>query len=72
LKWKLSITLVLILPSRIRGFVIYSDVSNKRLGYVLMQQIKVIAYASRQLKPHEVNYPVHDLELVAIVFALKV
>ena len=37
-----------------------------------MQDRKVIAYASRQLKPHEVNYPTHDLELAAIVFALKI
>jgi hypothetical protein len=72
LKWKLTTTLVLVLPSRIGGFVVYSDVSNRGLGYVLMQHIKVIAYTSKQLKPHEVNYLVHDLELDAIVFALKV
>ncbi|KAL8098134.1 hypothetical protein AgCh_031053 [Apium graveolens] len=52
-------------------FVIYSDASLKGLGCALMQQDKVIAYASRQLKPHEQTYPVHDLELAAIVFALK-
>ena len=51
--------------------VIYSDVSLKGLGCVLMQRSKVIAYASRQLKPNELNYPVHDLELVAVVFSLK-
>ncbi|GJZ44835.1 putative reverse transcriptase domain-containing protein, partial [Tanacetum coccineum] len=53
------------------GFQIYSNASKKGLGCVLMQQWKVIAYASRQLKPYEVNYPTHDLELVAVVFALE-
>jgi hypothetical protein len=52
--------------------VVYSDASKKRLGCVLMQHGKVIAYASRQLKAHEVNYPVHDLELAAVEFALRV
>jgi len=47
-------------------------VSSKGLGSVLMQGDNVIAYASRQLKTHEENYPAHDLELAAIVFALKV
>nr|GFD10450.1 retrotransposon protein, putative, Ty3-gypsy subclass [Tanacetum cinerariifolium] len=51
---------------------IYSDASKKGLGYVLMQYGKVIAYASRQLNPYEVNYPTHDLELVVVVFALKI
>ncbi|KAA3465831.1 DNA/RNA polymerases superfamily protein [Gossypium australe] len=55
-----------------KGFVIYSDVSLNGLGCILMQEGKVIAYASRQLKPHEMNYPTHDLELAAIVFALKI
>nr|GFD38036.1 putative reverse transcriptase domain-containing protein [Tanacetum cinerariifolium] len=48
------------------------DASKKGLGCVLMQHGKVIAYASRQLKPYEVNYPTHDLELAAVVFALKI
>ncbi|KAL0539548.1 hypothetical protein IC582_023763 [Cucumis melo] len=52
--------------------VIYSDASKKGLGYVLMEQGKVVAYASRQLKSHEQNYPTHDLELEAVVFALKI
>lgn len=64
--------MVLVLPSRIWGFVVYNDVSNRGLGYMLIHHIKVIAYASRQLKPREFNYPVHDLELAAVVFALKV
>ena len=51
---------------------IFSDASLNGLGCVLMQEGKVVAYASRQLKPHERNYPTHDLELVAIVFALKI
>nr|GEX68756.1 retrotransposon protein, putative, Ty3-gypsy subclass [Tanacetum cinerariifolium] len=56
-----------------RRFVeIYSDASKKGLGCVLMEHGKVIAYASRQLKPFEVNYPTHDLELAAVVFALKI
>ncbi|XP_020094102.1 uncharacterized protein LOC109714088 [Ananas comosus] len=53
------------------GFVIYSDASHSGLGYVLMQYGRVIAYASRQLKNYEKNYPTHDLELAAVVFALK-
>ncbi|KAI3698239.1 hypothetical protein L6452_31352 [Arctium lappa] len=52
-------------------FVVYSDASKRGLGCVLIQRGKVIAYASRQLKVHEKNYPTHDLELAAVVFALK-
>ncbi|GJZ94565.1 zinc finger, CCHC-type, retrotransposon gag domain protein [Tanacetum coccineum] len=55
-----------------RWFSVYSDASKKGLGCVLMQHRKVIAYASRQLKPYEVNYLTHDLELAAVVFALKI
>jgi len=62
---------MLTLPSEIEGFIVYSDASRKGLGCVLMQHGRVIAYASRQLKTHEVNYPVHDLELAAVVFALR-
>ena len=51
---------------------IYSDASYQGLGCVLMQNGKVIAYASRQLQPHEGSYLVHDLELAAVVFALKI
>ncbi|GJV42988.1 putative nucleotidyltransferase, ribonuclease H [Tanacetum coccineum] len=53
-------------------FVVYCDASIKGLGAVLMQRMKVIAYASRQLKVHEKNYTTHDLELGAVVFALKI
>ena len=54
------------------GFVMFSDASRQGLGCVLMQNGRVIAYASRQLKNHEANYPTHDLELVTMVFALKI
>ena len=63
---------VLVQPEPGKEFVIYSDASLNGLGCVLMQEGKVIAYASRQLKPHERNYPIHDLKLAAIVFALKI
>ncbi|GJU25691.1 putative reverse transcriptase domain-containing protein [Tanacetum coccineum] len=58
-------------PNRVEDFVVYCDASNQGLGCVLMQRGKVIAYASRQLKTHEKNYTTHDLELGAVVFALK-
>ncbi|KAL5835343.1 hypothetical protein ACOSQ4_014840 [Xanthoceras sorbifolium] len=63
---------VLIQPVSGKDFVIYSDASHQGLGCVLMQEGKVVTYASRQLKTHEQNYPLHDLELAAIVFALKI
>ena len=53
-------------------YTVYTDASRSGLGYVLMQEGKVIVYASRQLKPHEQNYPTHDLELVVVIFALKI
>ncbi|KAA3473973.1 ty3-gypsy retrotransposon protein [Gossypium australe] len=59
-------------PLTNKEFIGYSDASLNGLGCVLMQEGKVIAYASRQLKPYEKNYPTHDLELAAIVFALKI
>ncbi|KAL3523596.1 hypothetical protein ACH5RR_016430 [Cinchona calisaya] len=72
LKQKLISAPILTLPSGMGGFTTYSDASSKGLGCVLMQNEKVIAYASRQLKPYEQNYPTHDLELAAVVFALKI
>nr|GFB43800.1 retrotransposon protein, putative, Ty3-gypsy subclass [Tanacetum cinerariifolium] len=72
LKQRLVSAPVLTLLFGTGGFQIYSDASKKGLGCVLMQHGKVIAYASRQLKPYEVNYPTHDLELAAVVFALKI
>ncbi|GJT10193.1 putative reverse transcriptase domain-containing protein [Tanacetum coccineum] len=62
---------ILSLPDVIEDFAVYCDASNQRLGCVLMQRGKVIAYASSQLKIHEKNYTTHDLELGAVVFALK-
>ena len=72
LKTRLTSAPILILPDGVDGFVVYYDASRVRLGCVLMQKGKVIAYAFRQLKPHEKNYPTHDLELAAVVFALKI
>ncbi|KAL0551906.1 hypothetical protein IC582_010998 [Cucumis melo] len=72
LKQKLVTAPVLTVPDGSGSFVIYSDASKNGLGCVLMQQGKVVAYASRQLKSHEQNYPTHDLELAAVVFALKI
>ncbi|GJU93904.1 putative reverse transcriptase domain-containing protein [Tanacetum coccineum] len=72
LKRRLVSSSVLTLPSGTCGYQICSDASKKSLGCVLMQHGKVIAYASRQLKPYEVNYPTHDLELATVVFALKI
>ncbi|KAL4022764.1 hypothetical protein IC575_016509 [Cucumis melo] len=72
LKQKLVTTPVLPVPDGSGSFVIYSDASKKALGCVLMQQGKVVAYASRQLKNHEQNYLTHDLELAVVVFALKI
>ncbi|GJS36514.1 putative reverse transcriptase domain-containing protein [Tanacetum coccineum] len=63
---------VLALPDRPKDFVVYCDASGLGLGCALMQRRKVIAYASRQLKIHEKNYTTHDLELGAVVFALKI
>jgi hypothetical protein len=63
---------MLALPSGIEGFVVYSDASKRGLGCVLMQHGRVIAYASRQLKSYKVNYPIHNLELAVVVFALRV
>ncbi|KAL4341455.1 hypothetical protein GQ457_08G021100 [Hibiscus cannabinus] len=72
LKHVLTHAPVLVQPESGKDFTVYSDASHLGLGCVLMQEGKVVAYASRQLKPHELNYPTHDLELAAIVFALKI
>ncbi|GJQ92027.1 putative reverse transcriptase domain-containing protein [Tanacetum coccineum] len=71
LKEKLCSAPILALPKGNENFVIYCDASHKGLGAILMQREKVIAYASRQLKIHKKNYPTLDLELGAVVFALK-
>ncbi|GKB09774.1 putative reverse transcriptase domain-containing protein [Tanacetum coccineum] len=62
---------ILALPQGAENCIVYCDASHKGLGAVLMQNEKVIAYASRQLKIHEKNYTTHDLELGAVVFALR-
>ncbi|GJS39134.1 reverse transcriptase domain-containing protein [Tanacetum coccineum] len=72
MKDKLCNALVLALPDGPEDFVVYCDASGLGLGCVLMQRGKVIAYASRQLKIHKKNYTTHDLELGAVVFALKI
>ncbi|GJU43548.1 putative reverse transcriptase domain-containing protein, partial [Tanacetum coccineum] len=72
LKQKLCSAPILALPEGSKDFIAYCDASKKGLGAVLMQREKVIAYASRQLKIHEKNYTTHDLELGAVVFALKI
>ncbi|GJR69274.1 putative reverse transcriptase domain-containing protein [Tanacetum coccineum] len=72
LKQKLCSAPILALPEGSKDFIAYCDASKKGLGAVLMQREKVISYASRQLKIHEKNYTTHDLELGAVVFALKI
>ncbi|GJV78725.1 putative reverse transcriptase domain-containing protein [Tanacetum coccineum] len=69
---KLCSALILALPEGSKDFIAYCDALKKGLGAVLMQREKVISYASRQLKIHEKNYTTHDLELGAVVFALKI
>ena len=72
LKRRLTSAPVLVLPSPSEPFVVYCDASKMGLGRVLMHDGKVVAYASRQLRVHERNYPTHDLELAAVVFVLKI
>jgi hypothetical protein len=72
LKKRLMSPPVLVMPDLQKGFDIYCDACGQGLGCVLMQEGHVIAYASRQLRKHELNYPTHDLELAAVVNALKI
>jgi len=72
LKRRLTSAPILVIPDVGKPFDVYCDASHLGLGCVLMQEKKAVAYASRQLKVHERNYPTHDLELAAIVFALKI
>ena len=72
LKRRLTSAPILIVRDRGQGYIIYYDASRAGLGCVLMQSERVVAYGSRQLKNHEQNYPTHDMELAAVVFALKI
>jgi hypothetical protein len=72
MKERLTTLPVLVLPQPDEPYEVYCDASHQGLGCVLMQHRKAVAYASRQLKNHEKNYPTHDLELAAVVFALKI
>jgi hypothetical protein len=72
LKQYLTSAPVLAQPDNSKPYEVYCDASGTCLGYVLMQENRVIAYASRALRPHEKNYPTHDLELAAVVHALKI
>ena len=63
---------MLILSNSEDKFTVYCDASRVGLGCVLIQKGKVVAYASRQFKKHEQNYPTHDLEIAAVIFALKI
>ena len=73
-EWKRSFTSapIIIVPERRERYTVYCDASQDGLGCVLMQSEKVMAYGSQQLKNHERCYPTHDMELAAIVFALKI
>ena len=69
---RLTAAPILIVLDRGQGYTLYCDASRAGLGCVLMQSGRVVAYGSRQLKNHEQNYPTHDMELAAVVFALKI
>jgi hypothetical protein len=72
LKKRLTSAPVLIQPALSKTFDIYCDASRQVLGCVLMQEGRLVSYATRQLKKHEENYPTHDLDLAAVVHALKI
>jgi hypothetical protein len=72
LKKRLTTALVLVMPDMEKPFSIYCDASGQGLGCVLMQDGRVVAYASQQLRKHEVNYPTHDSELAVVVHALMI
>ena len=72
LKMRLTSAPILIVPEGGQRYTMYHDASKNGLGCVLMQSGRVVAYGSRKLKNHEQNYPTHDMDLVAIVFGLKI
>jgi hypothetical protein len=72
LKKRLTIAPILVMPDLEKPFSIYCDVSGQGLGCLPMQDGRVVAYVSRQLRKHEVNYPTHDLELAVVVHTLKI
>ena len=72
LKRRLTTTPIMIVPERGHRYTMYCDASKDGLGCILMQSKRVVAYGSRQLKNHEWNYLTHDMELMDIVFALKI
>ena len=72
MKRRLTSAPILIVVEKGQGYTVYCDASKVGLGCVLMQPGRVVAYGSRQLKNHEQNYPTHDMELAAVVFALKI
>jgi hypothetical protein len=72
LKKCLTTAPVLVMPDMEKPFSIYCDASGQGLGCVLKQDGRVVAYASQQLRKHEVNYPTHDMELAVVVHALKI
>jgi hypothetical protein len=72
LREHLTLAPVLTQPNMSKPFEVFCDSSGTGLGCVLMQENRVITYASRALRPHEKNYPTHDLLLAAVVHALKI
>jgi hypothetical protein len=72
LKKRLTTTPILVMPDLQKSFDIYCDETRQGLGCVLMQEGQVIAYASRQLRKHELNYPTYDLGLATVVHVLKI
>jgi hypothetical protein len=72
LKKRLTTAPILVVPDMEKSFSIYCDASGQGFCCVLIQDGRVVAYASRQLRKHEVNYSTHGLELAAVVHALKI
>ena len=69
---RISTAPILIVPDRGQGYTVYCDASRTELGCVLMQSERVVAYGFHQLENHKQNYPTHNMELAAVVFALKI